>query len=261
MVWDYDIVLLLVLSGVLVGFVNTLAGGGSVMSMAIFMALGLPVADANGTNRIAVVLQNLTSALTFLKKRMVDVRVCMKLAVPTVVGNIAGSQVASTVDEKVFEACLGVVLFIVVLFMIFDGRRVKRDGHSLVIRPVHYLWFLFIGFYCGYIYIGIGYLVLAVTLWSMRLDIVTANVIKALVICVATPFSLIIFMWHGQVHYGYGLLHALGNVVGAFLASHYAVGWKTSVIKSFMVVIVLLCFIDLLTPYDYLHAFLTRLLE
>ena len=75
----------LVLSGVLVGIINTLAGGGAVISMTLFMALGLPIGVANGTNRIAVVLQNFTSSVAFLRKRMLNVKSGIKLSIPAVV--------------------------------------------------------------------------------------------------------------------------------------------------------------------------------
>ncbi|MDO8896014.1 MAG: TSUP family transporter, partial [Bacteroidales bacterium] len=60
----------LIVSGVFVGFINTLAGGGTIISMAIFLFLGLPIDVANGTNRIAVVLQNITSVSTFHQKKV-----------------------------------------------------------------------------------------------------------------------------------------------------------------------------------------------
>ena len=116
---------------------------------------------------------------------------------------------------------------------------------NIDIKPYHYLWFLLIGFYGGYIYVGIGYLILAITLWSMRMDIVTANAIKGFVIFVATPFSLIVFMLNGQIDYLFGLPHGVGNIIGSFLASHYAVNWGKGFIKAFTLIIVLICFADL----------------
>lgn len=241
-----EIVLMLVVSGVLVGIINTLAGGGSVVTITMFTALGLPIGVANGTNRIPVFLQNLTSTLTFLRKRMIDVKTGLLLSIPTVVGNIAGSMVASRIDAAVFKICMAVVLVVILLYMVFDRHtRTFHAGRKLDIKPRHYVWFLLIGFYSGYIYIGLGYLILAVTIWSMKLDIITANVIKNFVIFVSTPFALAVFIYNGQVAFVCGLLHGLGNVVGAFLASHYAVGWGVRFVKIFTIVIVLFCFADL----------------
>lgn len=256
----WEIIAILIVSGIFVGFVNTLAGGGSIVSMAIFMGLGLPITDANGTNRIAVVLQNLTATVTFLRKRMLDVRLGLKLSVPTILGNIAGSQIASTVDETVFKWCLGAVMTAMLIYMVLDRRTRFHGEHELNLKPMHYLWFFLIGFYGGYIYIGLGYMVLAVAMMSMRLDVVTANVIKGFVTFVATPFSLIIFIMHGQVHYAYGLLHGLGNVIGAFLASHYAVHWNVKYIKAFMFVVIVVCLVDLFTPESIFRRMVNALL-
>ena len=242
---DWNIVIMLVVSGIIVGIVNTLAGGGSVITMTMFMALGLPINVANGSNRIAVLFQNLTATVTFLRKRMLNIRHGLLLSVPVITGNIAGSLVATHINDTVFKICFGVILLVILLYIIFDNRIKIREGHNIDIKPLHYLWFLLIGFYGGYIYVGIGYLILAITLWSMRMDIVAANVIKNFVIFVATPFSLAVFMLNGQVDYMFGLLHGAGNIIGSFLASHYMVGWGKGFIKTFIAVLVIICFADL----------------
>ena len=76
------IIIMLVVSGIIVGVINTLAGGGAIISMTLFMVLGLPISVANGTNRIAVVLQNFTSSLAFLRKRLLDIKSGIKLSIP-----------------------------------------------------------------------------------------------------------------------------------------------------------------------------------
>lgn len=258
---SWDVIIMLVVSGIAVGIINTLAGGGSIITMTLFMVLGLPINVANGTNRIAVFLQNFTATVTFIRKRMLDVKHGLLLSIPVIIGNIAGSLVASNIDERIFKICFGVVMFLILLYMIFDNRKRFHGGARMEVRPVHYLWFLLIGFYGGYIYIGLGYLILAIALWSMKLDIVTANVIKGFVIFIATPFSLLIFMINGQVEYGYGILHGVGNVIGAYLASHYFIGWGGRFVKIFTMIIVLICFADLLgwlSLQDIIKAMLGR---
>lgn len=257
---SYITEILLVVSGIVVGIINTLAGGGAIISMTLFMVLGLPIGMANGTNRIAVVLQNFTSSVAFLRKRMLDIKSGIKLSIPAVIGNIIGSMVATHISDAVFKICMATVLTIILLYMIFDQSHKHphiHGGHPLKLRYWHYLWFLLLGFYGGYIYIGLGYAVLAVTIWSMNLDIITANVVKCFIIFVATPFSLIIFMLNGQVDYTYGLWHGLGNVVGALLASHFAMAWGVKFVRWFTLAIVLVCFADLvgvLSLHDIFHT-------
>ena len=161
----YDIILLLLISGIVVGIINTLAGGGSVITMTVFMVLGLPITVANGTNRIAVVMQNLAATVTFIRKRMLDLKSGLLLAVPVIIGNIGGSFLATHINDTIFRICFGVVLFVILLYMIFDNHKKFHPVQSMKIKPMHYFWFLLIGFYGGYIYIGLGYLILAISLW------------------------------------------------------------------------------------------------
>lgn len=260
---EITIILMLVLSGIVVGVINTLAGGGAIITMTLFMVLGLPINVANGTNRIAVVLQNLTATLAFLRKRLLDVKSGIKLSIPAVIGNIAGSLVATHISDTIFKICMAVVLTVVLLYMIFDQSHKHHrihGGHPLQLRPLHYVWFLLLGFYGGYIYIGLGYAILAVTIWSMKLDIITANVVKGFIIFIATPFSLLIFILNGQVDYVYGLWHGLGNIIGAVIASHIALAWGVKFVRYFTLIILAVCFADLVGLLS-LHDILYSLLE
>ncbi len=120
-----------------------------------------------------------------------------------------------------------------------------RTGPSVRrIRPLHYIVFFLIGLYCGYIFVGTGYLVLLATMGLLHLGIVRSNVIKNFVILLTIPFSLAVFILNGDVNYAFGLIHGAGNMVGAFLASHYAIGWGVKFLRWFMIAIVLVCLAD-----------------
>ena len=257
---DWHIVIVLLISGTAVGIINTLAGGGSIITMTMFMAFGLPINVANGTNRVAVLMQNLAATVTFIRKKSFNINHGLLLSLPVILGNIAGSFVASYINEWIFKICFGVILLVIMIYLLLDTRIKLKAGNNVDIKPLHYLWFFLIGFYGGYIYIGIGYLILAVALWVMRIDIVTANAIKGFVILLATPFSLAVFMIMGNVDYKFGLIHGLGNMIGSFLASHYMTNWGTSFIKIFMAVIVAICFADLmgwLSLHDFFYSLLS----
>lgn len=243
---DWNVIILLLVSGVVVGIINTLGGGGSVITMALFMAMGIPVAVANGTNRIAVVMQNLSATIAFMRKKMLDLKSSLLLGIPTVLGTIAGSLFALDVSDKTFKVCLSLVLAIILVYLILDrGNAPKQEGQSLKIRWWHYPIFFLVGFYGGYIYIGLGFLILAVTIWTMKLDLVTANVLKGCVIFISMPFALAVFMYNGQVDYVAGLVHGVGNILGAILASHWAVSWGVKFVKWFTLFIIIVSFIDL----------------
>ncbi|MDR2912182.1 MAG: sulfite exporter TauE/SafE family protein [Alistipes sp.] len=242
-----SIIVILLVSGLVVGFINTLAGGGSAISLTVFMALGLPVQVANGTNRVAILMQNLSSTATFSRKRMLDWRSGVRLGIPAIVGSVAGAQVAATVDERIFQICLAAVMVSVLVFTLLGDRLLKRGGDAIErVTPLHYFVFFLIGIYCGYIFVGTGFLLLLSTMGLLHLGIVKSNVIKNFIILLAIPFSLLVFVLNGDVNWMFGLVHGAGNMVGAFLASHYAIGWGTRFLRWFMVAVVLVCLADVL---------------
>ncbi|MBO5717398.1 MAG: sulfite exporter TauE/SafE family protein [Alistipes sp.] len=244
---NWNEIILLLASGVLVGVINTLGGGGSVITMSLFMAMGMPIGLANGTNRIAVLLQNFSATVAFLRKGMLHIRSGVLLSLPAILGNIFGAMVATKVDESVFKICLSVVLAIILIYLLLgkDNEQVT-GGHGLKIRWWHYIVFFIVGFYGGYIYIGLGFLILAVAIWTMKLDIITANVIKGFVIFLSTPFALAVFIYNGQVEWMAGLLHGVGNIVGALLASHWAMSWGVKFVRWFTLFIIVVFFVDLM---------------
>ncbi len=253
-----SIIIILLISGLVVGFINTLAGGGSAISLTVFMALGLPVQIANGTNRIAILMQNLSSTATFFRKGMLEVGNGLRLGVPAILGAIAGAQIAATVDERVFQICLAVVMVSVLVFTLLGDRLLHRSGRAIHrLRPLHYLVFFLIGIYCGYIFVGTGYLILLATMGMLHMDIVRSNVIKNFIILLAVPFSLLIFVLNGEVNWMYGLVHGAGNMVGAFLASHYAIGWGVKFLRWFMVAVVLACLADVVGLISIRHFVLS----
>ena len=139
------------------------------------------------------------------------------------------------------------VLAIILIYLILDRDKVATpEGHKLKIKWWHYVWFFIIGFYGGYVYIGLGFLILAITVWSMDLDIVTANVIKGFVIFLSTPFALAVFIYNGQVAWMAGLLHGAGNILGAVMASHWAMNWGVKFVRWFTLFIIVVFFIDLM---------------
>ncbi|MBR6656229.1 MAG: sulfite exporter TauE/SafE family protein [Alistipes sp.] len=257
---DWHIAVALLVSGTLVGIINTLAGGGSIITMTMFMAFGLPINIANGTNRIVVLMQNLAASITFIRKKSFNINHGLLLSIPVILGNIVGALVSHHMTDMVFKICFGVILLIIMVYLLFDNKIKIREGQNIEIKPLHYLWFFLIGFYGGFIYIGIGYLILAVTLWIMRMDLVTANAIKGFVILLATPFSLAVFMIMGDVDYTFGIVHGVGNMIGSFIASHYMANWGKNFIKVFMAVIVAICFADLmgwLSLHDFFYSIMS----
>lgn len=243
----------LIVSGVFVGFINTLAGGGTIISLSLFMFMGLPANVANGTNRIAVILQNFTSTMTFRQKKLLDSRKAMILAIPTVFGSVLGAQLSVEIDEATFRKALGLVMLMMVYFIIVKPDKWINGQLSLQTKKISWVQvviFFFIGIYGGFVQVGVGYFLLAGIVLGAGYDLVRANAIKGMIVMFYTIFALAVFILNDKVNWEYGLIHAIGNVTGAFIASRWAVSWGASFVRWFIIVIIIITSADLFGVID-----------
>lgn len=218
------------------------------MSITVYMALGLPIEVANGTNRLPVLFQTLTASLNFRKQKLLDYKVGLRLGVPMILGALVGAQFAAVVNPSIFVILLASMLIVLLMLLIFSPQRILKgtDKPPRGLRWSDYVWFLLIGLYGGAFHIGMGYIILGITILAMGYDVMTANALKSFIVMLYIPFPLVIFMLHGQVDYLYGLVHAAGNVAGAYFASKYATRINTNMLRWALVVFMTVTVLDLL---------------
>jgi len=245
----WPIVAALIVSGVFVGFINTLAGGGTIISLSLFMFLGLPANIANGTNRVAVILQNMTSVSEFRRKKVLDFKKANKLAIPTMIGAIIGAQIASDINEEVFRKAVGVVMIMMMYFILTKPSQWLKGTETLMEKPVSWIQvviFFVIGVYGGFVQVGVGYFILAGVVLGAGYDLVKANAIKVWIVLLYTPLALVVFILNDQVRWDFGLIHAIGNIIGAYVASRFAVSWGANFVRWFVIVVIVVFASDLL---------------
>lgn len=248
------IVTALITSGLLVGFINTLAGGGTIISISLFIFLGLPATVANGTNRIAVFLQNIVSTASFKHQKVLDTRKGLLLGIPTVIGSVIGAEIAVDINEKLFERAIGVIMLIMLFFIIYKPQRWLKGKKELLtkkITPLQIIIFFFIGLYGGFIHVGVGYFILASLVLSAGYDLVKANALKVFIVLLYAPFTIIVFIYNKQINYEYGLIHAIGNIIGAFIASRFAVSWGANFVRWVIIVIILITSVQMFGLIDF----------
>lgn len=256
-------IIVLISSGVLVGFINTLAGGGSIISLSILIMLGLPATVANGTNRIAVGLQNVVAVSSFKQQKVLSWKKGLQLAVPTIVGSLIGAQIAADINEKDFQIAIGVIMLIMLVFILFKPQKYIYGKAEVQDKPINwkvYVVFFFIGIYGGFIQMGVGYFLLAGILLGAGFDLVKANAIKVLIVLAYTPFALFIFFYNNQIDWKYGLTLAIGNMAGAWIASRMAVKKGVDFVKWVIVIVVLVTTGQMFGLYD-LKAIIAPLVQ
>ena len=243
--------LLLILVGAVTGFINTVAGGGSVIILpTLILFFGLPAGVANGTNRIGIIIQTIFSAWGF-KSKGVSPFVLGKIksiivGIITLIGGIIGSWIAIDIPESLFNKILSVVM-VVVLFLTFWK---PKPPQILTSKPelafiLTVISFFIIGIYAGFIQAGTGLLLILALSILNNLTLVKANALKTIIVFIMSIGTISVFAYHNQINYVYGLLLGVGNALGGWTASRWSVKKGDKAIQVFMTIAVVLMAIKL----------------
>lgn len=246
MEWYY--ILALIGTGLVAGFINTNAGGGSMLTLPLLMFLGLPANVANGTNRIAILLQNVIGVRTFKQKKVLDFSVDYKLAIPAIIGSIIGALFAVEVDEALLEKIIaGLMIGMFLLVVLKPDAWVKERAGAINAKPtiLQYIIFFFIGLYGGFIQMGVGFLLLAGLVLGCGHDLVKANAVKVFIVLIYTIFSLGIFFYHKQVDIVAGLILAAGNMGGAWLGVHFQIKGGAKYVRYVLIAMLVVVILNL----------------
>lgn len=227
--------ILLFLGGLFSGVVNVLAGGGSFVTLPILSLFGLPPSVANGTNRIAILLQNVSATASFTKDRMLDFQLATKLLIPTVVGALVGTSVAIKIPEKWLQTSLGVIFLFMAVYMMLpdkpEGRKRERDV-SLILR---YIVFFLIGIYGGYIQAGVGFFLITALTKLERMELKAANAMKIFLTLAFTVVALLLFTAGRKVEIVPGMVLGVGSFAGGALGAKLNSVLSVKVIKATLI--------------------------
>jgi len=237
--------------GFVAGFVNTLAGSGSLITLPILILLGLPANVANGTNRVGLLFQNIVSVATFRRRGALDLARTPRLVIPSVLGALGGAWLAVDLDEEMLNRTIGTLMLVMLAVILLRPKRWLADhaDGSSIPYGLQFPIYFGIGVYCGFIQAGAGIFLLAGLVLGSGFDLVRGNAVKNLIVLIVTIAALIVFVIHDQVRWGLGLLLATGNAAGAWMAAHMAVERGAGFVRWVLIAIIALSAIALFSDY------------
>lgn len=227
--------------GLAAGAINTLAGGGSLLSLPILIFLGLPPAVANATNRVAIFSQNIFAVAGFKSKGVAEFKYSFILGISALFGAMIGAKIAVDINGEIFNKILAVIMILVVFLTISNKVKPKKQTAEITSKRSQVIGgvvFFFIGIYGGFIQAGVGFLIIGALTSIHGFNLVKTNSIKVFVVLVYTIAALALFIYEGKVNWLYGLVLAAGNSTGAWFASRWSVEKGDNVIKVFLVITV-----------------------
>lgn len=236
-------VLLLLVVGGLAGVINTLAGGGSNLTLPALMVMGLPADVANATNRVAVLLQSIAGVRGFARHGQLPKEDLTAIVSLTLGGSLFGALLAVLLPVSVLKPTLLLAMLLMAGVILLRPSVVAPDPGTPV-RRVGESWqsgcLLFAaGVYGGFVQAGVGFILIAALAGSLRYDLVRTNALKMLCTGFLTALALVVFMWQGLVAWGPGLVLALGSILGTQVGVSLAQKVSQKNLKWFLFVMTL----------------------
>ncbi len=233
--------------GLIAGFMNVLAGGGSSLTLPALILLGLDGATANGTNRIAIIIQNIFAVSGFQQNKKNEFSNGLKFALFTLPGAIAGAIFAVNIQDIWFKRILSLVILLVIISMFLP--RPTEQKNKKVKKSLLYLALFGVGFYGGFIQVGVGFILMATLFHLAKFDLVRVNVYKVFIVLIYTLPALFIFILSGKVNWLWGLILAAGNGLGGWLGAHVTVRKGEKVIRLVLVIALLILMVKMLNLF------------
>jgi uncharacterized protein len=246
---EYGQGIILVLVGIVAGFINVMAAGGSMITVPVMVFMGIPGPVANGTNRIAILAQNITAVIAFFRKGYSDFKLSVSLALCALPGAVLGALVGTRLEGVWFNRTLAIIMLAMMMIMATKKTASKEHvavpitrkrmiaGHTLMVGA---------GFFGGFIQIGVGFILLPILNRVLGLDLVRANMHKVFIIASYTIAALIIFISQIQLLWMLGICLAVGNSIGGWMGAHMSVTKGEVLIKYVLNVVLVLFIIKLL---------------
>ncbi|MGA1705216.1 MAG: sulfite exporter TauE/SafE family protein [Ilumatobacteraceae bacterium] len=226
--------LLLVIGGLFAGAINTVAGGGSMLTVPLLVLAGVPGNAANGSNRVGILTSNVAAVAPFRRRGVDGLRHASRGGVPGVLGGLIGSfAVGRLLDDAAFERVFGLLMIPLVILSVRRPSDASGDRAWSTTKVV--IVFLLIGIYGGAFQAGVG-LVLLAALTRSGFDLVMSNSIKVIVNTAVTVVALPVFILSGDIAWAPALVLAAGFVVGGWLGAQASFRGGEVLIRRVMVV-------------------------
>lgn len=233
--------LLLISVGILAGGLNTLAGGGSMLTLPLLIFMGLPSAEANASNRVAIVLQNIFAVRGFKSKGVAVFPYAYWVATSACVGAVIGTFIATEIEDALFNRILAIVMILVMVATVLKPLITAKGGQEVFNKSKNLgsiIAFFFVGIYGGFIQAGVGFLMIAILSMIHGLGMAKVNSIKVFVALTYTLIAIAIFAYTDLIRWEYGLTLAIGNALGGWFMSRWSVSIPDKYVRGFLLVTV-----------------------
>jgi len=232
--------IILVVTGLAAGFINTLAGGGSNLTLPALMMTGMPADVANATNRVGIFLQCAVGVKSYQSHGKINTNDLIPVLIPTLVGGLVGAVLAAVLPATLLKPMLLIAMIGVAALIVFFPSVVAPEPgtptYQMRDRPQAWIALFFTGIYGGFVQAGVGFLLITALAGTLRYDLIRSNALKLICTLAFTSVALIVFIVDGLVQWAPGLALAAGSMVGAAFAVKFSLNISQKTMKWFLLV-------------------------
>ncbi len=235
----------------LAGFVDSVAGGGGIISLPAYLMAGIPAHLAAGTNKVVNGCGTMMATIKYFQGGKVRLRPAIAAAIAAFAGSAIGAQLASMIPEAALKTIMLVALPCVAVFLVVKKDFGKDDAPAVEIEPkreviVSTLIGLFIGCYDGLVGPGTGtFMILCFTAF-LSMDLLTASGCSKAANLASNIAAAVVWILHGSVFWKLALPAVACNILGALLGARYAIRGGSKKIRGMMFVVLGLLFAKML---------------
>ena len=234
----------------LAGFVDSIAGGGGLISLPAYLLAGLPIHNAIATNKLSSTTGTLVSTLRLVRNHFAD----LKLALPCMAASFCGSILGARIALLTSDAILKIVLLILLPIVAFYVLKKKDLEPDLTTQPSHRTHLtilisssLLIGIYDGFYGPGTGTFLLLVYTALAKIDVRTASGNMKLVNLSSNVSALVTFLLAGKVIWTLGLAASVFSIAGHYIGSGMVMKNGTRIVRPIILVVLGLLFLKIIS--------------
>lgn len=235
--------------GMIGGFFNVFVGAGSLLTIPALILLGLPPHTAIATNRLGVTGSDIAGWYEFHKKRMIDYRAALLLAVPALIGSVIGANLMLEIDEGMLKKIVATVTLAILLLITFrpeagifhSQKKIKGMRRSLAL-----LAGFSVGIYGGFYGAGAGTFLFYILILSFGETFIESAGTHAPANLAFSLTAAVIFAYNGVIDYIWTLPLFIGSFAGSYLSAYHVKKIKNIWLKKIFFGVVLILVVKLL---------------
>jgi len=248
--YEIEYLVLLFSMASMAGFINVMAGGGSSLTLPILILMGLDAPIANGTNRMAILTMTISAVYSMKREQVSDFKFSTKMSLFTLPGAAIGAYLATLVSNDDFKSILAYVMIFIIISILLPKSFKKRFIETFSHYPkLIYIAMIFIGFYGGFIQVGVGFLLMLALESILNINLIKVNMHKVFIVLIYNIPAIIIFIFSDNVDYLLALILSSGMGLGAWFSAKLAIKKGEKLIKVFLIIAIALVTLKLFNIY------------